>query len=281
MDAIKTLLDRQPTASVPSLPPDLHEIYGGDLQFFATADRPYVIANFAVTLDGVVSYKIPGKATGGEISGHNAVDRFIMGLLRASADAVLVGSATFAEVSPSHMWAPESICPDAAVLFQRYRSKRSQHPLIVVVSGSGQVDITRAVFRTPSISTLIITTDEGKHRIDESCANTQCSVQVRAMGGKQRISPEQILELLNNEFGARLVLHEGGPDLLGQFVRTNLIDELFLTLAPQIAGRDVVAERPGLVRNVAFEPGDAPWLKLLSVKSSEDHLYLRYSRHAD
>src|SRR5690348_7636109 len=250
MDVIKTLLDRQPPTSGPSLTRELCAIYGGDLRFPATAERPYVIANFAATLDGVVTYKIPGKATGGEISGHNALDTFIMGLLRASADAVVVGSATFAEVSPSHLWAAESIYPDAAVLFQRYRSRRTQHPLIVVVSGTGRVDVTRVVFRTPSISTLIITTQEGKYRIDESCANKQCSVQVRAMGDKLRIAPEQILELLYSDFGARLVLHEGGPDFLGQFVRTNLIDELFLTLAPQIAGRDVVAERPGLVRNV-------------------------------
>jgi len=118
MDPIRTLLDRQPVLSAPILPEDLHKLYGGDLQFSATA-RPYVVANFAVTLDGVVSYKIPDKSGGAEITGRNAGDHFIMGLLRASADAVLVGSGTFGEVSPSHLWIPEYICPEAARLYRK------------------------------------------------------------------------------------------------------------------------------------------------------------------
>ena len=65
-----------------------------------------------------MSYKIPGKSGGAEITGRNAGDHFIMGLLRASADAVLVGSGTFGEVSPSHLWIPEYIYPEAATFIR-------------------------------------------------------------------------------------------------------------------------------------------------------------------
>lgn len=83
---IRTLLDQARGADPPALPPDLQRHYDGDLHFpIGSKERPYVIGNFVSTLDGVVSYKIPGHAGGGEISGHDEADRFIMGLLRASA----------------------------------------------------------------------------------------------------------------------------------------------------------------------------------------------------
>jgi riboflavin biosynthesis pyrimidine reductase len=45
------------------------------------------------------------------------------------------------------------------------------------------------------------------------------------------------LRILKDEFDAGLVLHEGGPALFGQSLADDAIDELFLTLAPQVAGR--------------------------------------------
>jgi len=55
-----------------------------------------------------------------------------------------------------------------------------------------------------------------------------------------------------------------------------LVDEVFLTLAPQIAGRTSERPRPGMVAGVAFLPEGAPWFKLVSAKYRGDHLYLRY-----
>ena len=153
-----------------------------------------------------------------------------------------------------------------------------EHPLNVVVSGSGRLDIMRAIFHAPDVKSLIIATAEGKQRIDEACASAHCSIQTRAVGDEARIAPEKIVELLHQEFGVRLLLHEGGPALFGQFLQEHLIDELFLTLAPQIAGRSSTIDRPTLIRNAAFAPEEAPWLQLLSVKHSGDHLYLRYRK---
>lgn len=275
MEPIQTLLDRQAPGLAPGLPPELRELYGGDLQF-AAKGAPYVIANFAATLDGVVSYAIPGRSDGGEITGHNTADRFIMALLRASADAVIVGSRTFDEVSPSHLWTPDCLCHEASRLFQSYRATRSEDPLVVIVSGSGRLDISRAVFHAPDLKTVVITTREGKQRIDAACSGAQCLVETRAVGVDAPIEPEAIIRILYEQFGVRLLLHEGGPMLFGHFVRANLIDELFLTIAPQMAGRNSTQDRPALIRGMAFSPDDAPWLSLLSVKNDEEHLFLRY-----
>ncbi|HLG51580.1 MAG TPA: hypothetical protein VKY56_08085, partial [Chloroflexota bacterium] len=63
------------------MPPALAALYG-ELCFPHHAPRPYVIANFVTTLDGVVSLGLPGQSGGGEISGNNPHDRLVMGILR-------------------------------------------------------------------------------------------------------------------------------------------------------------------------------------------------------
>ena len=88
---IHTLIDRREASEPPVLPDELRIAYGGDLWFPPSgSQRPYVIGNFVSTVDGVVSYEIAGKSGGGDISGFDEPDRFIMGLLRASADAVML-----------------------------------------------------------------------------------------------------------------------------------------------------------------------------------------------
>lgn len=68
------------------MPPGLAALYGGELAFETPDERPSVLANFVSTLDGVISYTLPGRSGGGEISGNNLADAFVMGLLRALAD---------------------------------------------------------------------------------------------------------------------------------------------------------------------------------------------------
>ena len=276
MEPISKLLDRQDGAGSPVLPDELRRLYGGDLRFPAPpAGRPYVVANFVSTLDGIVSFRITGKAGGGDIGGFDDADRFTMGLLRASADAVMIGAGTLHDTDPSHLWTAESICPEAQDLYARYRSSvlgKSGPPLAVIVSASGRVDLERAVFRTPGTPALVITTEAGEERLPRPPASTQ----VRAIGARGLLTPAGMLDLLLGEYGVRLVLHEGGPTLFSEFVAQHAVDELFLTVAPQLAGRSPERPRPGLIAGMEFMPGTAPWLGLVNVRQRGDHLYLRY-----
>src|SRR5262249_56260036 len=96
---------------------ELRRLYGGDLSFPAPhSNRPYVIANFVETIDGVVSFRIPGRSDGGEISGGSAEDRFVMGLLPSVSDAVLVGSGTL-HGDPGHVPIPPFIYPAPKELY--------------------------------------------------------------------------------------------------------------------------------------------------------------------
>jgi hypothetical protein len=76
-------------------------------------DRPYVIGSLVGTLDGVVSFEVPGKSGRGDINGFAAADHFIMALRRASADAVIVGAGTLREVATGHLWLAKDVYAEA------------------------------------------------------------------------------------------------------------------------------------------------------------------------
>jgi len=232
------------------------------------------------TLDGVVSFSLPGQSEGSQISKSNEEDQFIMGLLRASADAVVVGSGTLQAVGPQGTWLPESVYPAAKDLYQKFRTevlRKPECPLVVIVTRTGGLDLASAVFHTPRTRVLILTTERGKWRLLQSGSEALASVEVRALSdAEEGISPSAILTLLKREAGVELLLHEAGPTLFGEFLADGLMDELFLTVAPQIAGRVAGHPRPGLVANVEFSPATARWWKLLSTKSAADYLFLRY-----
>ena len=283
MALVRTLIDGDHDPFEPGLPPGLSELYDGDLHFPPSpAERPFVISNFVSTLDGVVSYEIKGQAGGSTISGSDTADRFIMGLLRASADAIIVGARTVNDVSPESLWIPEYTYPDAKHLYRQYRVnvlQKPEYPLLVIVSGSGRLELERAIFRTPGVRSVVITTSTGRDALVRAGATKVPSIQVHALDASSgTIAPLAMMRLLYGQLGVRRLLHEGGPVLFGQFLAAEAVDELFLTLSPQIAGRRADAIRPGLVQGMEFRPDCAPWFQLLSVKQRAEHLYLRYHR---
>ena len=281
MAPIRTLFERQEPPVPPVLPDDLRMAYGGDLHFAPASGRPHVIGNFVSTLDGIVSYAIPGKSGGGDVSGFNEGDRFIMGLLRASADAVMVGAATLQEAGRRHLLTAQSINPSSSDAYERYRHgvlRKPPYPISVIVSGSGSVDLDRATFRTSEVRAVIITTEAGLETLRAKGVEDLPSTEIRVIPAPAPVLPAPaILDLLWREFDVRLLLHEGGPGLFGSFIAEGLVDEFFLTIAPQLAGRKPGSKRPGMIEGVEFLPQNAPWLDLLSVKQSGDHLYLRHA----
>jgi len=280
---VKTLVDRDQKDGEAVIPPGLRELYDGDLRFpSAPQQRPYVFGNFVTTLDGVVSYRIPGHSGGSTISGSDPADRFIMGLLRASADAIVVGAGTVHDVNPEHLWIPAFTFPEAKELYRQYRVdvlRKPEQPLLAVVTGSGALDLNRAIFRTPEMQVVIVTSSIGYAELEKAGVSALTSTHVKVVENvKTVIAPQAILHMLRSEFGVQSVLHEGGPTLFARFVAHQAVDELFLTLAPQLAGRLSHTIHPGMIQGVEFTPDTAPWLHLVSSKQGTDHLYLRYRR---
>src|SRR5271168_775918 len=109
--SLRTLLETTRGRGLPlPLPPRLSRLYG-TFRLPVPRSGPLVFSNFVSTLDGVVSLQVKGHSGGGDISGFSGQDRMVMGLLRAAADAVIVGSGTLA-ADPEHLWTPQAICPE-------------------------------------------------------------------------------------------------------------------------------------------------------------------------
>lgn len=272
------------------LPDALAALYGR-LAFPAPpteAGRPWIISNFVESIDGVVAYNDPVPPGMGEISASDPHDRAAMGLLRALADAVIVGAGTLRAV-PRHLWTPAYIYPPLADAYAALRAAlgKPPAPLTVIVSGGGGVDTTLPVFQQPNDAALLLTTPTGAARLGGLSLGPQARVQALAAsnadGGNLSAHATLVATLatLRGVSGDGvpdhpLILVEGGPRLLGRFAAEGLLDEQFLTIAPQLVGRDDEFHRPGLIEGQRLSPIRPTWARLVSARRAGNFLFLRY-----
>lgn len=240
-------------------------MYGGSLGF-AT---PRVYANFVQSMDGITA--IPGLAGSNRlIAGGSEQDRFVMGLLRACADAVLIGAGTL-HGSPRTHWTPQHAYPPAADLYRDLRRKRglAEQPLLAVISGSGRIDP-----QHPGLTerALVLTTQEHEKHLRERLPH---SATVTAISERSPMSVCAAIDALRAA-GNYLILCEGGPTLFGDLIEARAVDELFLTISPRLAGRTAGDPRLSLVEGAALLPETVVAARLLSVRKAGAHLFLRY-----
>jgi riboflavin biosynthesis pyrimidine reductase len=269
MEPLSQLFDEAAGDPLP-LPPELLALYG-PLRMQARADRPHVFANFVTSLDGIVSVD-PPRGSGAQISGGDAQDRAVMGLLRAVADAVVVGSGNL-RAEGAHLWTPEHICPELAGPYARLRAAlgKPPAPLQVVVTGGGDVDLSRPVF-SGALPSLLVTTAAGAEKLRGRGARVRIAVSGKGVGW---ISLREVLEAAGLGPGAR-VLVESGPTSTAYYVAEGAVDELFLTRAPILVGRAREPRTLGLVEGRVLEPWTVK-ARLASARRHGDFLYLRYA----
>jgi riboflavin biosynthesis pyrimidine reductase len=271
----QTLIESSEGRAMP-LPPQLAHLYGA-FRMRSPRRSFHVFSNFVSTLDGIVSFQVRGHSGGGDISGFSAQDRLVMGLLRAVADVVIVGAGALAG-DPRHVWTAQAIYPELANEYRKLEHKLGKHgpPLNVLVSASGQVNLRLPVFAGGVVQALILTTATGSKRLLKQ--RVPSSVQILALPSRAgKIPCAAMLEGLERLNVGKRVLVEGGPTLLAAFYKSRLLDEQFLTVAPQISGRDVDDARLSLVMGETFAPGDPLWGKLVDARRGTRLLFLRYA----
>ena len=135
-----------------------------------------------------------------------------------------------------------------------------------MISGRGDIDPTQ-----PAVAeALVLTTDPGAARLR---GRMPAGASVESMGNE--VSVPAAVQLVRGQ-GHRSILCEGGPSIIGQLLGSRLLDELFLTISPVLAGRPGDERRPGLVEGVRLLPDDGVWASLTSVRRHRSHLLLRY-----
>jgi riboflavin biosynthesis pyrimidine reductase len=238
----------------------LADLYDGSIGFPATC----LYANFVASLDGVVA---GAGIAPGTISLGCEADRFVMGLLRASASAVLIGAGTL-RPDPGHRWTAERVYPKAAAEFALLRASLGlpPDPPLAVVTATGRLPSLTAL--TPG--SLVITTPAGARALAGALPDT-AELVVPASGSS--ILPADIVGALRQRGYAR-VLSEGGPQLFGELVAAGLVDELFLTTSPTLFG----GAPPAVGMTGRLSPAGEPRARadLLSLHREGSHLFARY-----
>jgi riboflavin biosynthesis pyrimidine reductase len=254
------------------LPDPFRAIYG-DWHIPEYPDRAYLYTNFATARDGRVSYNFPGKSTGGDVTNFNPHDRWLMGLLRARADCIVMGDSTLA-TEREHIWTAEFIWPEDADAFTalRHHEKLDPRPLVVFLSLSGQIDESVNALCDSDAHIIIATTVEGaKHANALRC---KAALEVISFDGPS-VDLTQLMRYLYTQHGKRRILCEGGPRVMGGMLAAGLVDEEFVTLCPNVLGRSEQHFRPSYVEGVAFMPGQSPYSKPYSLRRAGDFLYMQ------
>jgi riboflavin-specific deaminase-like protein len=188
----------------------------------------------------------------------NDADREIFHGLRTQADAVLVGAGTVRTERYGRMVRKE----------ERHQARvedgLAPDPLAVIVSARLNLPEDLPLLQDEDSEVLVFT-----HSDDELPPSPATVHYLRAPRGAATLELRPLLRHLREERGIRSVLCEGGPALNDGLVHEGLVDELFLSLAPKLAGGEPMT----MLFGPTLDP--IPALELVWVLESESHLFLR------
>ena len=212
--------------------------------------RPYRIATLVESVDGRAT--VAGRS--GPLGGD--ADREMFHGLRTCVDAVFTGTGTLrAENYGRLVRSPER-------RERRVAAGLDPEPVAVVVSRRGHIPWSIPLFEEPEQRVLVFSEEPV-----EAPGKADAQVQVAVVDDAR---PVAVLERLRADFGIRSVLSEGGPTLLASLIADEVLDELFLTIAPLVAG---AGEKPVVDGQPIGEPAPFTIRWLLE---DDGHLFLRY-----
>jgi 5-amino-6-(5-phosphoribosylamino)uracil reductase len=177
--------------------------------------RPWVLVNFISSADGGTA--IEGKSS----SLGDPDDKAVFQALRAVPDVILVGSGTV----DAEDYQPVAL--DEQRRERRLAAGLTEVPVLAIVSGRLSFNTEARVFSDPEHRPMVIT---GPRADPVKLAMLGDAADVVIL---EEVTPAAILARLS---AAKVVLCEGGPTLVGQFVAGHLVDELDLTIAPLMIG---------------------------------------------
>ncbi len=225
----------------------IYELGGGVAREVGTDDlvelyRPpvpeaggWLRSNFVATLDG--SIQGPDGRSG---SINTASDQHVFAIHRALADAVVVAGGT----ARNEGYRAIDLAPWQQEL--RLREGLAPHPVLVVVSGSANLDPSIAVPAEGVGGEVIVVTTEPKSAA-RLAPLTDAGIEVLALGTDAVDLGRMIDDLAGR--GLSRVLCEGGPGLHRDLLDAGLVAELSLTLAPVAVGGDGLRTTSGAALN--------------------------------
>jgi riboflavin-specific deaminase-like protein len=225
------------------------QLDGLELVGLARDHRPYVITNFAITLDGRAT--LHGRS--GAI-GSDADTEMLVGL-RNKVDAVMIGAGTLRAERYGR------VVPDPSKRARRERDGLPHDPLAVIISGRLDIPWDAPLFTDGGGQVLIFTASKTE------APETRTPVQL--VRHEDDVDLAAALTHMRTEHGVRALLCEGGPLVHAQLIESGLVDELFVTHAPKLAGGKGPTLAEGLPE--LERPLDLAWLL-----EQDGELFARY-----
>jgi riboflavin-specific deaminase-like protein len=223
-----------------------------------------VFANLAMSADGKIATTdgAPGRFT-------SQADRAHMDLLRADADAVLIGAHTLRVANP------DLTIKDAAAIAARRDLGHDRQPQAIVVSGSGVVPQAARIFAPAKASSLA--SAPRPLVITSAAACAQARAQLREVADVEVLpgppfGGAALLALLGQRHIRRLLV-EGGGETLWPLVKDGVLDALHVTLAPCLLGG---AQAPTLLGGPGLALGARIPLALAAVQQVGQELFVTY-----
>jgi riboflavin biosynthesis pyrimidine reductase len=229
---------------------DPHEFLA-ELDVTPGDDRPFLYLNMVSSVDGRAAIEGRSQQLG------SATDTLLLTELRALADAVLIGTGTLRAEGYGRLVAnPERVA-------RREAAGKAATPTVVLISRRLDVPWDAGLFQAPDQPVLIYT--------DAGDDPPPTAAPVELVRGAD---PAHALRDLRAR-GVRALLCEGGPTLNRALLAAGLVDELFLTVSPLLAGNK---DAPRIVEGDDLPPArlDLKW-----VLHDDDELYLRYAIRRD
>ena len=259
----------------------------GKIGFPAPAsERIWVYANFVQSIDGITS--LLGRFGSGGFIAQSEEDRWLMDLLRAHADAVIMGINTlsFERLYMGNPGGPIFKIANPEMLELRQKLGRGKLKNMFVTNSANVQLADFRVFNTDLVDSYVVTTDAGACRLR---AQKHPGVTIIEAGKWPRVDLSLMVKKLHEEFGIRYLLCEGGPTFYGSMTRAGLIDEKFVTVAPVEVGQvappeqemaefDKTRLRPNTFGGPGFTKDTMTRWTWLSCRRVGDHEFNRYRR---
>ena len=243
------------------------------------AGRPWTYWNFVQSIDGIVS--LGGNDASGADIAQSEEDRWLMDLLRAHADAVLLGMGTLREEQRLGRPRPRGpvfriLDPELQGLRAKLQRKRERAIFVTARADFQLADF--AAFDGEFVDATVVTTEEGARRLE---AQKHPSVEIVAAARDENggVSMPSAIQKLHARYGLRTLLGEGGPGLYSSMLRAGLVDEKFLTVAPLEVGlQGPEGPRPTVLPHIGFSKQEAVRWTWLSCRRVGDHQFHRLRR---
>lgn len=222
---------------------------GYDPREDAPGHRPFLFTNFALTVDGRAT--IDGRS--GSIGSET--DTALLVALRMEADAVLIGAGTMRAEGYGR------IVADPAKREARERRGLAPDPLMVIVSNRLELPWDAPLFTAGAGEVVVFTSAEREP--------PETATPMEVVRHEHRVNLVELARWLRAERDVRSLLSEGGPTLHAELLAAGLVDELFITRAPRIAG----GAGPGLFAGLEAHTRE---LELVWLCEADGELYARY-----